>query len=76
MLFTDMQKLIKTARKILIIIYMDGKCIKWVENITRLSKDFIKTIMMKVMKNIFLKLIFNIPKHYINFTYIGIEKGS
>ena len=47
---------------------MDGKCFNCVENITRFSKDFIKTI-------ISLKFIFNILRNYLNFTWIGNEKG-
>ena len=54
---------------------MDGKCFNCVENITGFSKDFIKTIMKKVMKEISWKFMFNILRNYLNFTWIGNEKG-
>ena len=42
------------------------------EDTSRFNEDFknVRTIMKKVMKDIFLKLIFNIPKNYINFIMI------
>ena len=33
---------------------------KWIEETSQLNKDFIKTVMKKMMKDIFLKLKFNI----------------
>ena len=33
---------------------------KWIEETSQLNKDFIKTVMKKMMKDIFLKLMFNI----------------
>ena len=41
---------------------------KWVEDIPEINRDFIKAIMIKVTKDLFLKLMFNIPKIYITFT--------
>ena len=43
---------------------------KWVEDISEINRDFIKAIMIKVTKDVFLKLMFNIPKIYITFTTI------
>ena len=43
---------------------------KWVEDIPEINRDFIKAIMIKVTKDVFLKLMFNIPKLYITFTTI------
>ena len=43
---------------------------KWVEDIPEINRDFIKAIMIKVTKDVFLKLMFNIPKIYITFTTI------
>ena len=42
------------------------------EDTSHINEDFknVRTIMKKVMKDIFLKLIFNIPKNYINFIMI------
>ena len=42
----------------------------WVEDIIRLIRFHKRTIMKKVMKDIFSKLKFNILKNYINFTMI------
>ena len=42
---------------------VDG--IKWVENASQFNKDFIKTTMKIVIKDIFLKLMVNILKIYI-----------
>ena len=39
----------------------------WIEDSSQFNEDFIKTIMKKVMKDIFLKLMFNILKNYMNF---------
>ena len=39
----------------------------WIKDTSQFNKDFIKTIMKKMIKNIFLKLVFNILKRYINF---------
>ena len=43
---------------------------KMVENVSQFDEDFIIAIMKKVMKDIFLKLMFNIPKSYMTFTMI------
>ena len=43
---------------------------KWVEDISEISKEFIKTMMKIVMNDIFLKLMFNILKLYITLTTI------
>ena len=43
---------------------------EWIKNTSQFNEDFIKTIMKKVMKNIFLKLIFNILKDFMNFIMI------
>ena len=43
---------------------------KWVEDISKFNEYFIKAIVMKKMKDIFLKLMFNILKIYIIFTII------
>ena len=49
---------------------------KWIEETSQLNKDFIKTVMKKIMKDIFLKLMFNIQKNYMNFmmTYLFYQK--
>ena len=39
---------------------------EWINNTSQFNADFIKTIMKKVMKDIFLKLMFNILKNYLN----------
>ena len=41
---------------------------KWVQNTSPFSKYFIETIMKIVMKDIFLKLMFNILKNDMTFT--------
>ena len=41
-----------------------------IEDISQYNEDFIKTIIKKVMKFIFLKLMFNILKDYMNFIMI------
>ena len=43
---------------------------EWIEDNSLFNEDFIKTIMKKVIKDIFLKLMFNILKIYIIFTMI------
>ena len=40
------------------------------EDTSQFNEDFIKAIIKKVMKDIFLKLIFNILKTYMNFIMI------
>ena len=42
----------------------------WIEDTSQFNGDFIKTIMEKVMKDIFLKLMLNILKNYMNFIII------
>ena len=39
---------------------------EWIEETSQFDGDFTKTIMKKVMKDIFLKLMFNILKNYTN----------
>ena len=43
---------------------------EWIEDTSQFNEDFIKTIMKKVMNDIFLKLIFNILKNYMSFIMI------
>ena len=43
---------------------------KWVKDISKFDESFIKVIMKKVIKDIFLKLMFNILQNYITFTMI------
>ena len=43
---------------------------EWIKETSQFNEDFIKTIMKKVMKDIFLKLMFNILKNYLNFVVI------
>ena len=43
---------------------------EWIKDTSQFNEDFIKTIMKKVMKDIFLKLMFNILKNYMNFVMI------
>ena len=43
---------------------------KWVKKISRIDKDFIKTMMKIVIKDIFLKLILNIQKDYMCYIVI------
>ena len=45
---------------------------EWVQDISEFNEDLINTIMKKVMKNIFTKLIFNILKNYLTFTMVYI----
>ena len=43
---------------------------EWVEDASQFNKDFIKKVMKKVLKDIFLKLMFNTLKSYMNFIMI------
>ena len=43
---------------------------EWIEKLLKLMKTSQKTIMKKVMKNIFLKLMSNTQNFYIKFTMI------
>ena len=43
---------------------------EWIEDTSQFNEDFIKTIMKKVMNDIFLKLIFSILKNYMSFIMI------
>ena len=43
---------------------------KWIECTSQFNEDFIKTIMKKMMKGIFLKLILNILKNHMNFIMV------
>ena len=40
---------------------------EWIKDTALFNKDFIKTMMKKVMNDIFLKWMFNIFRTYINF---------
>ena len=42
----------------------------WIEDTFQFNEDFIKTIIKKVIQDIFLKLMFNILKNYMNFLII------
>ena len=42
----------------------------WIEDTSQLKEDFIKNIIKKMMKDIFLKLMFNILKNYMDFIMI------
>ena len=44
--------------------------ILWIKDTSQFNEDLIKTIMKKVLKDIFLKLIFDILKNYMNFIMI------
>ena len=44
--------------------------VEWVEDISRFNEISPKTIMKKVKKDTFLKLMFNIVKNYMNFIMI------
>ena len=44
--------------------------LEWIEDFSKLNEDFIKNMMKKVMKDIFLKLIFNILKNCLKFIMI------
>ena len=43
---------------------------EWIKETSQFNKDFIKIYKKKVMKDIFLKLMFNILKNYMNFIMI------
>ena len=43
---------------------------EWVEDASQFNKDFIKKVMKKVLKDIFLKLMYNTLKSYMNFKMI------
>ena len=43
---------------------------EWIKDTSQFNEDFIKTMMEKVMKDIFLNLMFNILKNYMNFIMI------
>ena len=43
---------------------------EWIEDTYQFCEDFIKTMMKKVVKDISLKLMFEILKSYMNFTMI------
>ena len=49
---------------------------EWIEDTSQFNEDFIKTIMKKTMKDIFLKLMFKTLKNYMNFiiTYHFYQK--
>ena len=46
------------------------KKFEWIEDTSQFNEDFIKTIIKKMMKDILLKLMFNILKNYMNFIMI------
>ena len=43
---------------------------KWVEEPSQFNEDFIKTIMKKFMKDIFLNFMFNTLRNYMAFTMV------
>ena len=43
---------------------------EWIKDTSQFNEDFIKTVIKKVMKDIFLKLIFNMLKIFIIFIMI------
>ena len=44
---------------------------EWIKDTSQFNEDLIKnSVMKKMMKEIFLKLMFNILKHYMNFIMI------
>ena len=43
---------------------------EWIKDTSQFNEDFIKTILKKVMKDIFSKLMFNISKTHMNFIMI------
>ena len=43
---------------------------EWIKDTSQFNKDFIKTIIKKVMKDISSKLVFSILKNYMNFIKI------
>ena len=49
---------------------------EWIKETSQFNEDFIKTVMKKVMRDIFLKLMFNTQKRYLNFiiTYHFYQK--
>ena len=49
---------------------LPGNNFEWIKDTSKFNEDFLKTLMEKVMKNIFLKLMFNILKNCINFIII------
>ena len=52
---------------------------EWIEDTSQFNEDLIKTIMMKVKKIIFLKLMFNILKNHVNFIinyYFSLKIGK
>ena len=49
---------------------------EWIEETYAFNEDFIKAIMTKVMKTIFLKLMFNTQKHYVIFIIIFIKENE
>ena len=40
---------------------------EWIKDTSKFNEDFTKTIMKKEMKDIFLTLMFNILRNYMNF---------
>ena len=43
---------------------------EWIKDASQFNENFIKTIMKKLMKDIFFKLMFNVLKNYTNFIMI------
>ena len=43
---------------------------EWIKDTSQFNKDFIKTIIKKTMKDIFLKLMFSTLENYMNFIKI------
>ena len=43
---------------------------EWIKDTFQVNEDFIKTVMKKVIKDIFLKITFNILKNYMNFIMV------
>ena len=43
---------------------------EWIKDTVQFNEDFIKSYNEEVMKGIFSKLMFNVPKNYINFIKI------
>ena len=43
---------------------------EWIKDTSQFNKDFIKTIIKKIMKDIFLKLMFSTLENYMNFIKI------
>ena len=39
---------------------------EWIKNASQFNKNFVKTIMKKVMKDVFLKMMYNIVKNNMN----------